>query len=361
MGKHSGRHAFREALGAGLRARRQRADRGLCPVQDARGQEEGDLRRGSGRAGRRRDPGQRSADQGAGIDVHCGSRPKSLAAIALEIGGERREAQAQGDGPVDATFNAIKQLVPHSATLALFQIHAVTEGTDAQAEVTVRLEENGKTVNGQAAETDTILASARAYVTALNKLLVKREKQHCTPVRLTTGAGCARLRRQHRGRSPHQATGGIDRPCGLGLDSIAEPALRSRDCLACCLPTWRSTSALPIRWSTSRARGSCWTSRRWWRSHQPRSQASLGGRRGGQADGRPHARQHRGDPAAARRRHRRFRGRRGDDQALHPQGAQPARLREPAGDHLRALGVDRGRAPGDPGVRGKRRAHGGCS
>ena len=62
------------------------------------------------------------------LDVHCGSRPKSLAAITLEIGGERREAQAQGDGPVDATFNAIKQLVPHSAKLALFQIHAVTEG-----------------------------------------------------------------------------------------------------------------------------------------------------------------------------------------------------------------------------------------
>ena len=110
------------------------------------------------------------------LDVHCGSRPKSLAAITLEIGGERREAQAQGDGPVDATFNAIKQLVPHSAKLALFQIHAVTEGTDAQAEVTVRLEEGGKTVNGQGAETDTILASARAYVAALSKLLVKREK-----------------------------------------------------------------------------------------------------------------------------------------------------------------------------------------
>ena len=110
------------------------------------------------------------------LDVRCGSRPKSMARLVLEVDGVARTAEAQGDGPVDATFNAIKQLVPHSATLPLFQIHAVTEGTDAQAEVTVRLEENGKTVNGQAAETDTILASARAYVTALNKLLVKREK-----------------------------------------------------------------------------------------------------------------------------------------------------------------------------------------
>ena len=94
----------------------------------------------------------------------------------LDVDGVRQEASAEGDGPVDATFNAIKQLVPHKAVLLLFQIHAVTEGTDAQAEVSVRLEENGKTVNAQAAETDTILAAARAYAAALNKLLVKREK-----------------------------------------------------------------------------------------------------------------------------------------------------------------------------------------
>ena len=79
-------------------------------------------------------------------------------------------------GKVDATFNAIKNLVPHDARLQLYQVHAVTEGTDAQAEVTVRLEENGKTVNGQGADTDTMVASARAYVNALNKLMVKRTK-----------------------------------------------------------------------------------------------------------------------------------------------------------------------------------------
>jgi len=110
------------------------------------------------------------------LAVQCGSRPKSLARLVLEVEGEERSAEAEGDGPVDATFNAIKRLVPHDARLSLFHIGAVTEGTDAQAEVSVRLEESGKTVNGQAAETDTILAAARAYVTALNKLLVKREK-----------------------------------------------------------------------------------------------------------------------------------------------------------------------------------------
>jgi 2-isopropylmalate synthase len=110
------------------------------------------------------------------LDVACGSRPTSIARLTLEIDGRTEHATAEGSGPVDATFNAIRELVPHTATLALFQIHAVTEGTDAQAEVSVRLEENGKTVVGQAAETDTILGAARAYTTALNKLLLKREK-----------------------------------------------------------------------------------------------------------------------------------------------------------------------------------------
>ena len=60
--------------------------------------------------------------------------------------------------------------------MQLYQVHAVTQGTDAQAEVTVRLEENGKTVNGKGADTDTMVASSKAYINALNKLLVKREK-----------------------------------------------------------------------------------------------------------------------------------------------------------------------------------------
>ena len=77
--------------------------------------------------------------------------------------------------PVDAIFKAIRAIVPHpDARLKLYQVHAVTGGTDAQAEVSVRLEEKGKTVNGQGADADTLVASARAYIHALNKLLVKR-------------------------------------------------------------------------------------------------------------------------------------------------------------------------------------------
>ena len=81
-----------------------------------------------------------------------------------------------GDGAVDATFNAIRAAFPHEVGLRLFAVQSVTGGTDAQARVTVRLEEGGKLVDGQGSDTDTIVASARAYIHALNKLLVKRER-----------------------------------------------------------------------------------------------------------------------------------------------------------------------------------------
>jgi 2-isopropylmalate synthase len=110
------------------------------------------------------------------LQVVCGSKGPQTAELELEVDGEIRKTKATGDGPVDATFNAIKELTGCTARLQLYQVHAVTEGTDAQAEVTVRLEEGGKTVNGQGADTDTLVASARAYVNALNKLLVKRQK-----------------------------------------------------------------------------------------------------------------------------------------------------------------------------------------
>ena len=108
------------------------------------------------------------------LRVACGSDVKPKADLTLGVEGDEKTASAEGDGPVDATFNAIKGLYPHHAKLALFQINAVTEGTDAQAIVTVRLEEDGRTVDGQSADTDTLVASAKAYIAALNKLLIKR-------------------------------------------------------------------------------------------------------------------------------------------------------------------------------------------
>ena len=108
------------------------------------------------------------------LDLHAGSKSPPRAELELEVDGVVKNAVSSGDGPVDATFNAIQQIFPHTANLQLFSVGAVTEGTDAQAKVTVRLEEHGKLVDGQGADTDTIVASARAYVHALNKLLVKR-------------------------------------------------------------------------------------------------------------------------------------------------------------------------------------------
>ncbi|WP_096700297.1 2-isopropylmalate synthase [Magnetospirillum sp. 15-1] len=111
------------------------------------------------------------------LEVLCGTKHQPPSAeLELSVDGQVKSVRATGDGPVDATFNAIKALFPHEAKLQLYQVSAVTQGTDAQAEVTVRLEEDGKSVNGQGAETDTLVASARAYVNALNKLLVKRQK-----------------------------------------------------------------------------------------------------------------------------------------------------------------------------------------
>lgn len=111
------------------------------------------------------------------LEVMCGTvHQPPKARMELEVDGEVKAVEATGDGPVDAAFNGIKQLFPHEASLQLYQVHAVTQGTDAQAEVTVRLEESGKTVNGSGADTDTMVASVKAYVHALNKLLVKREK-----------------------------------------------------------------------------------------------------------------------------------------------------------------------------------------
>jgi 2-isopropylmalate synthase len=110
------------------------------------------------------------------LRVVCGTEGPQTADLVLVIDGVEHSVHATGDGPVDAAFNAVKSLVPHSATLQLYQVHAVTEGTDAQATVSVRLEEGGKIVTGQSADTDTIVASTRAYVNAMNKLMVRRLK-----------------------------------------------------------------------------------------------------------------------------------------------------------------------------------------
>jgi len=106
----------------------------------------------------------------------CDSWQPSSATFELDVEGEKVTVSSEGNGPVDASFKALRNLMGGAPHLELYQVHAVTRGTDAQAEVTVRLEEDGKTVNGHGAHVDTLVASAKAYVNALNKLKIKREK-----------------------------------------------------------------------------------------------------------------------------------------------------------------------------------------
>ena len=111
------------------------------------------------------------------LQIVAGTTGPQTAELVMAIDGEEKHTKVEGNGPVDAIFKAIRDIYPHpEAHLQLYQVHAVTGGTDAQAEVTVRLEENGKTVNGSGADADTLVASARAYINGLNKLLMKREK-----------------------------------------------------------------------------------------------------------------------------------------------------------------------------------------
>jgi 2-isopropylmalate synthase len=110
------------------------------------------------------------------LSVIAGTHGPQRATMRLDIDGRHVTEEAEGNGPVDATFNAIKALVPHEVVLELYQVHAVTAGTDAQAEVSVRLSENGKTVTAKGADPDTLVASAKAYLGALNRLMVKRQR-----------------------------------------------------------------------------------------------------------------------------------------------------------------------------------------
>jgi 2-isopropylmalate synthase len=177
MGKHSGRHAFKaklhelgfelgdNALNDAFRRFKDLADRKKDVYdEDIVALVDDEIQRVSERI------------KFQSLSVVAGSKGPQSAELELVVDGVTKQAKTNGNGPVDATFNALRQLVPHTARLLLYQVHAVTEGTDAQAEVTVRLEEDGKSVVGQGADPDTLVASARAYIHALNKLLTKRAK-----------------------------------------------------------------------------------------------------------------------------------------------------------------------------------------
>lgn len=171
MGKHSGRHAFREKL------KELGYELGENALEDV-------FKRFKDLADRKKhvydEDIEALVDEGvhAGEDrfklvaltVIAGTQGPQLATLTLDVDGQHKTVQSSGNGPVDATFAAIKALLPHEAKLELYQVQAVTEGTDAQAEVSVRLGEEGSSVTARAADPDTLAASARAYLSALNKL-----------------------------------------------------------------------------------------------------------------------------------------------------------------------------------------------
>ena len=103
-----------------------------------------------------------------------GEQPR--AELTLSVGGAEKKAQSSGSGPVDAAFLAIESVAGSGSSLLLYSVNAITTGTDAQGEVTVRLSKNGRIVNGQGADTDIIVASAKAYLNALNKLHTGAER-----------------------------------------------------------------------------------------------------------------------------------------------------------------------------------------
>ena len=178
MGKHSGRHAFRdklESLGYMLEGE---------PLNDA-------FKRFKDLADRKKHVfdddiialvDDQLAAEGERIvfkrlRVVAGTEGPQTAEIDLIVDGEDKFAIARGNGPVDAVFNAIRQIVPHDGKLELYQVHAVTGGTDAQATVSVRLNCDGIMATGRSSDPDTLVASAKAYLHAVNKLEARKAKR----------------------------------------------------------------------------------------------------------------------------------------------------------------------------------------
>lgn len=177
MGKHSGRHAFRAKLkDLGVTLGDNALEEAFAKFKDLADKkkdvyDEDILSLIEGEAA-----AQDAPIHFVSLAVQCGTQGAKTAELTLAIEGKQKTAKAEGNGPVDAIFKAVNTLVPNDASLKLYQVHAVTQGIDAQAEVTVRLDAGGTIVNGHGADTDTLVASALAYVNALVRLQSLKSK-----------------------------------------------------------------------------------------------------------------------------------------------------------------------------------------
>ena len=184
LGKHSGKHAFSEKL---KELGHELGDNALMEL----------FGRFKDLADRKKEifdedilalVGERSASYNehikfVSLEVSAGSLRQHEAMLSLQINDKNKMIKSSGNGPVDATFNAIKILTNSDFKLKLYQVHAITAGTDAQGEVTVRLEDNDLTSQSKGSDPDIIVASAKAYINALNRLIFKKTKSINEPVK----------------------------------------------------------------------------------------------------------------------------------------------------------------------------------
>jgi 2-isopropylmalate synthase len=182
LGKHSGRHAFKDRLkDLGFDIGDNALEDAFARFKDLADKKKDiydeDLIALIDTESRRED-----AIQLESLHITCGTVGPQTAMLTLRIDGEVRRVTVEGNGPVDATFNAIMALVPHVAALKLYQVSAITAGTDAQAEVNVRLQmPDGNMINGTGSNIDTLVASALAYINALCKLQKSHARETLLP------------------------------------------------------------------------------------------------------------------------------------------------------------------------------------
>ncbi len=171
LGKHSGRHAFKTRLkGMGFDLSEEEAEKAFQRFKELADKKksifEEDLEAivtGLVRGGQ-------ETFALESVEVSCGTKRKPKASLIIRVGTKKIKAMETGAGPVDAVFKAIKRIAKFKGNLEKFTVNAVTGGTDAQGEVMVELEERGRTVRGVGSHTDIVVASAKAYVAALNRL-----------------------------------------------------------------------------------------------------------------------------------------------------------------------------------------------
>ena len=175
LGKHSGRTAFRDRMSAlniefGSEAELNAAFGRFKELADKKHEIfDDDLQVLAGEGASQEEP---EAIRFIGLKTTSETGGVPVAELSLEYEGETCSSRAEGDGLVDAAFKAVEAVVPGARNLVLYSVNAITAGSDSQGEVSVRLQEDGRIVNGQGADTDIVVASVKAYINGVNKLLV---------------------------------------------------------------------------------------------------------------------------------------------------------------------------------------------